>query len=439
MPFDFNKSPLRIYSLWPQTPFPLEVSIYGYCQMACFYCFANRNRDAHDRELNKKNATANLFRRIDREIADEFSATGWFLREKHPICFSNTTDPFQREEKQYRSSEAFLEWAVVNRHPIFIQTKGNVLYEEFERYSKLIIPGKDVVYMSITALDDAVRRKIEPGALSIPKRWELCRMLSDRGIPVIAACNPFLKEWVPDFDEYCEQCKAAGVRGVWLDHLHFTKKQSEHIPPFYSEYVRKSDLLPLFLVNVLKQWYMAVEHRGLDFFPTPFMDAYFGHKAKFPECCDPEWVAGRGLPFAFDLVRDLSLFQRKTESPLVMVEWSSIAEYLQDHCPNPVLKTGDFWGAFNNQVSADRTEWKMTLGDKASLHEILRYFWNHPWECENFIWYHPMIQALFINKKNIYACDDDDNIIGIFNPANANQLEFTIDEDLIDWDSVIYW
>ena len=108
MPFDFDRNPLNLYGIWPQTPFPLELSLYGFCQMSCSYCFANLNRHANERELNPTNTTPALFRRIDRALQDEYSPLGFFLRERYPVAFSNRTDPFQRAESTYRSTEAFL-------------------------------------------------------------------------------------------------------------------------------------------------------------------------------------------------------------------------------------------------------------------------------------------------------------------------------------------
>ena len=54
---DFNNDPVKIYGIWPMTPFPVEVSIYGVCSNSCFYCFSNLNRAAADRkpEDHRKN------------------------------------------------------------------------------------------------------------------------------------------------------------------------------------------------------------------------------------------------------------------------------------------------------------------------------------------------------------------------------------------------
>lgn len=439
MAFDFNAEPLRLYGIMPQTPFPLEVSIYGYCQMSCSFCFANRNRDASQRELNPVNSAPSLFRKIERSMEDEHSPIGFFLREKYPICFSNTTDPFQRAEKQYRATEAFLGWAKANRTPLFIQTRGNVLYEEFDRYAPSLVPGKDVVYISICQQDDDVRKKQEPGAMSIEKRWELARRLSDKGIPVIAACNPYLAEWVPDIGKYCEDAKAAGCRGIWWEHLHFTAAQGDCLALPYRELLFKGNLAPMYTIGILKRWYAATEAAGLDFFPTPRWDAYFGHKAKHPECADPAWLGGKTMDFAFRIVARLYRIMQES-GKMVMFGWPEIESAMRAlNVPNPLLSTSDFWYPFNAQVKADRESWNARLGKAAPFYEVMRYFWNHPWESHNFLWYHPFMQSVYYGEKRAYAVDKEGDIVGLFDPKfNKHHGKKEHEHDTIDWGKTLW-
>lgn len=435
MPFDFNADPLRIYGIWPQTPFPLEVSIYGYCQMACSFCFANRNRDAAGRELNPVNSAPALFRKIDRCIADPESAIGFFLREKYPICFSNTTDPFQRAEKQHRATEAFLQWSNATRTPLYIQTRGNVLWEEFDRYAPLLTPGLHVVYLSICQTDDAVRHQQEPGALSIGRRWELAARLTGRGIPVIAACNPYV---VPDPGAYCAMAAFTGCKGVWLERLHFTGAQGDCLATPYRPLLFQANLAPMYLVGQLKKWYAATAANGLDFFPTPYWDAYFGHPAKHPECADPAWLGGKTLGFSFELAKLAHATMKANPGKLVTMTWGDMAGVLDwQGVPNPTLKTGDFWYPFNNQVKADRASWNARLGKTAPLWEIVRYFWNHPWENLGLIAFNCLVQPLYSVEHKDYVIDDHGDLIMIYNPKMKHGGCAYMDEAKMNWDNSV--
>jgi DNA repair photolyase len=436
--FDFNDEPIRLFGIMPQTPFPLEVSIYSLCSLSCAFCFSNLNRFAHDRELHLENSTPKLFQRIDRALQDPKDPVGFFLREKMCLVFSNSTDPFQRQEKQYRASEAFLAWAKAENQPLWVQTKGNTLHEEFDRYAPLLLPGKDVVYLSITHADDATRKKIEPGALSISKRWELAQMLSSRGIPVVAACNPYVKEWVPDIDAYCDQALAAGCRGIWIDRLHFSKSQSDQLHRFYEDLKSKANLAPAFYLPQVKHWYEACEDRGLDCFPTPYWDAFFGDRARFPECCDPAWVGGHLFDFAFQFLRLVSETSLLTDHQPVMFSWPDLEAFLVAiGVPNPTLTTAPFWKPYYcGMMKGDYKCWVNSLGKEAPLYQILRYYFNHPWECQNFLWYHPRIRALF--DKDLYVADDEGDLIAVYDPSFTPAQPFTLERSQVSWDKTTW-
>jgi DNA repair photolyase len=360
MAFDFNKDPVRLYGIFPQTPFPVEVSIYGYCRMSCSYCFANLNRDAFDREPNPVNSTGAALRKLDREMADEYSPIGFFLRNRYPVCFSNTTDPFQRDEKTYRASETFLAWCKANRVPVYLQTRGNVLMEEFDRYLPLIEPGRVVVYVSLCQMDDRVRRRHEPGAQPIEARWEMVRRLSDAGVPVVMAVNPYVRDWVPDADAYCCKAKEAGARGVWMEALHFTASQADEVRDTYRpELLPIANVQPMYYIGDLKRWYAATEDHGLDYFPTPRWDAYFGHRARHPECADPAWLGGKTFSFAFDFLSLVSGVSAEEGGKRVIFQWADVEAFLVNQgVPNPLLDVDQFWGPYNSKVTADRNSWR---------------------------------------------------------------------------------
>lgn len=440
MPFDFSEAPdaIRLFGIFPLSQ-PLEVSIYSLCTLSCSYCFSNLSRLAADDSLNMKNPTNALFSRIARCMADERDPVGFFLREKYPICFSNTTDPFQREEKKYRSSEAFLRWAQADEIPLWIQTKGNVLHEEFDRYAPFLAPGRDVVYISITHQDDQTRKRHEPGALSVEGRWELAAMLRARDIPVVIACNPYLKEWVPDSHAYCEKARDVGAAGIWWDPLHFTKAQAGVLPEVYKPLVPRANLSPGFTMAQVKQWYKACEDVGIDFFPAFDWDAHFGHRAAYAECCDPAWLGGKVFDPSDRVSRMALEVSRGCKDAPVMFSWPDIRALLEaTGLPNPVLKTRPFWMPYNARINADYRSWSACLGKEAPLYEILRYFFNHPFENRNLVWHNPKMRALFDREKNLYVSDEEGDLIALFDPKAAPTCDFCIGQSEVDWDNTVW-
>lgn len=440
MPFDFNGFPFSIHNLAPQTSLWLECSIYSFCQMSCVYCFSNLDRKVHDHELNLVNPTQKVVNALERAMADPESPEGFFLREKQAIVYSNRTDGFQREEKTYRASLAFLKWAKTRDVPIFLQTKGNVLHEELDTYLPYLDPGRVAVYFSLCQQDEATRRQIEPGALSIPKRWELIRRLSDHGLPVIAACNPFVPEWVPDKAAYVAQAKEAGCRAIIADPLHLTAKQIPHVPTSYTHrLVAKANLQEVYVGRHLRQWSDLCREAGLDFFATSTWARHLPRRPRFYAACDPAWVGGRLFDFTYQILSLAAQASEEAGGALVMWSWPDVRAYLEaSGVPNPVLKTQPFWLPYNSAIKADRACWTAKLGRRAPFYDILRYWLNHPWETESFFWSHPFVQALWDAEKELYVADSDGDLICVYNPAMQHGAPFTHDRSAVNWDRVIW-
>jgi DNA repair photolyase len=438
MPFDFNNDPVKIYGIWPLTPFPVEVSIYGVCSNSCFYCFSNLNRTAAGRKMedHRKNPVEKVISHCEKAMRDEKDPIGYFLRERYPVCFSNTTDPFLKEEKTFRCSEAFLKWAQKRGVPLWIQTKGGVLLEDFDRYKDLITAGKDAVYITLTTLDDGVSRKIEPGAPVSSDRLRLMRMLSDRGVPVVAACNPYLKEWCPEPADYTAAVQSAGARGIWLEQLHFSASQIDALPESFGEYALKANLLPMYYIGELKSWYLAAEAAGIDFYPTPQWDEMFGYRSRFPECANPAWFGDGRKTFShnFDLMREISRIAHEGKAPYddnlkrrnngkpTVVFWDWIEDFLRKNgCPNPVLRVEPFWVPFNATQTGDHRYWKARLGKEAPLIEILKHFFNEPGSGDWFFYISALTQTVYDFDLDCPVLDElNDSTVAVFNPKNRH-------------------
>lgn len=110
--------------------------------------------------------------------------------------------------------------------PVAFQTKGG---KGIEDALKLVAPS--YWYVSIAFQDDAIRRKIEPGAPSIDERWELVKRLRDAGHAVCIGANPLVPEWLPDIPAFLGRIEASGAQGVWAETLHLNNNQTRNMLP----------------------------------------------------------------------------------------------------------------------------------------------------------------------------------------------------------------
>lgn len=177
------------------------------CSHGCAYCFANINKAY--REGNLTGAIKKFYAKNDTTLV------GWLLRQGYPICVSNRTDAFAKNN--VRNTRALFTHLAERDNGIFIQTKGG------EGIGEIIetLPKKPVIYTSITMIDDDLAKTVEPAAPLPSKRIEQARYFVDRGYIVIAAINPCSMTWLPpeDFDRLIVQFREAGIKRVVIEML----------------------------------------------------------------------------------------------------------------------------------------------------------------------------------------------------------------------------
>ena len=193
------------------SPAPLELSL-NWCSHSCVYCFANLNQP--DRTASPKRILSLL-----QNVQDRKSVAAMLLRHRYPVVVSNRVDPFAASN--YKVALPLLSVLTTQEIPVVIQTKGGKGIDD-----ALSFLPPSVWYISIAFEDDALRKAIEPGATSLESRYDLIAQLIERGHAVVVGLNPLVPEWLPDPLPTLERLKALGVWGVWIERLHFNRKQS---------------------------------------------------------------------------------------------------------------------------------------------------------------------------------------------------------------------
>jgi len=253
------------------SPSPLELSM-NYCSHKCAYCFANLN--SPDRAFD-----FDAFVKQIKGAKNQKSLTAHMIANNYPVLISNKVDPFA--VSNYRQTLAVLEILKQNGNPIIWQTKGGIGIDEALQIS----PEPACWYISISMLDDNIRKKIEPGAPSIEDRFILIEHLISIGHSVIVGINPLVEDWLPlsDLEKLCERLKSLGVHGVWIESLHLNNRQianlsKREMEAFGTDNIRNSN--PLRYGSAENYIMFATEHIrqfGLEVFTKqqPFKSDYF--------------------------------------------------------------------------------------------------------------------------------------------------------------------
>ncbi len=109
-----------------------------------------------------------------------------------PINIGANTDPYQPIERRLNVTRSILEILRQFRHPVSIVTKGRLIERDIDILSDLARDELVAVYVSITTLDPALKRGLEPRAPSPAARLQAVQHLSNAGIPVGVLMAPII-------------------------------------------------------------------------------------------------------------------------------------------------------------------------------------------------------------------------------------------------------
>ncbi|WCP11711.1 hypothetical protein sphantq_00091 [Sphingobium sp. AntQ-1] len=174
----------------PDIGFSQSINAYRGCEHGCIYCFARPSHAYHDLSPGLDFETR-LFAKPDaaKLLRAELSKRNYVVA---PIAMGTNTDPYQPIEKDWRITRDILELLVETRHPTFITTKSDRILRDIDLLADLAHDRLVAVMLSVTSLDPAIARTLEPRAPHPLRRIEAIRQLSAAGIPVTASISPVI-------------------------------------------------------------------------------------------------------------------------------------------------------------------------------------------------------------------------------------------------------
>jgi len=175
----------------PDLPFTQSINPYRGCEHGCIYCYA---RPSH--------AYLNLSPGLDFETQlfykrDAAALLEQALRAKNyrcsPIALGANTDPYQPIERKFRVTREILETLSACNHPATIVTKGAAIIErDLSLLASMAARRLIAVFVSITTLDNKLKRTLEPRAATPAARLRTIRRLTDAGVPVGVMMAPVI-------------------------------------------------------------------------------------------------------------------------------------------------------------------------------------------------------------------------------------------------------
>ena len=221
----------------PDIGFDLSVNPYRGCEHGCIYCYARPTHsylnlspgiDFETRIIAKVNAAQRL-----REAFSARSYTPMSLN------IGSVTDAYQPAERKLGITRQVLEVCRDFRHPFSLITKSAGVERDIDLIAPMAADRLAAVYISITTLDPALARVMEPRAAAPERRLRTIDKLAKAGIPVgvsVSPVIPFLNE--PELERILEAARDAGatsafsivIRLPWEVNPLFQQWLAQHFP-----------------------------------------------------------------------------------------------------------------------------------------------------------------------------------------------------------------
>jgi DNA repair photolyase len=174
----------------PDVPFEQSINPYRGCEHGCVYCYARPSHAYVDLSPGLDFETR-LFYKADaaRLVEAELAAPGYRCR---PITLGANTDPYQPIERERRVTRDVLEVLSRTHHPLSIITESALIERDVDLLTDLAARRLVHVFVSVTTLDDALKRVLEPRTASPAARLRTIRGLTRAGIPVGVLLAPVI-------------------------------------------------------------------------------------------------------------------------------------------------------------------------------------------------------------------------------------------------------
>jgi DNA repair photolyase len=165
----------------PDIGFEASINPYRGCSHGCIYCFA-RPSHAYLGLSPGLDFETKLFYKADAVavLEAELAKPRYVCK---PIALGINTDGYQPLEKRLEVTRGILEVLVRCRHPVSIITKSTLILRDLELLQALARDRLVSVMVSVTSLNDDIKRTLEPRTASPEARLRVVRELSRAGVP----------------------------------------------------------------------------------------------------------------------------------------------------------------------------------------------------------------------------------------------------------------
>lgn len=194
----------------PDIPFSQSINPYRGCEHGCIYCYARPSHsywglsgglDFETKIFYKDEAVKFL----EKELSHPNYRCQW-------IALGANTDPYQPLEKERRITRRLLDVMRRYKQPVGIVTKSALVTRDIDLLAEMAQEQLVEVTLSVTTLDNDLKRRLEPRAANGEARLKAMQQLHEAGIPVgvlFAPVIPFVND--SEMETVLERARECGA------------------------------------------------------------------------------------------------------------------------------------------------------------------------------------------------------------------------------------
>lgn len=174
----------------PDVPMDWSMNPYQGCEHGCIYCYARPTHEywGYSSGLEFEN-TILIKKNAPQLLEEKLNSRSW---KAAPIMLSGNTDCYQPIERKEEITRELLKVFLKYKHPVGIITKNALVLRDLDILKKLAKDNLVKVNITITTMDEELRRKLEPRTSSYKNRISAVGEMSKNKIPVTVLMAPVI-------------------------------------------------------------------------------------------------------------------------------------------------------------------------------------------------------------------------------------------------------
>lgn len=207
--FDDAKSIVNKVSS-PDIPMNWSMNPYQGCEHGCAYCYARPTHEYWGYSAGLDFERVIIVKRNAPELLRKTLMSRKWVPE--PIMLSGNTDCYQPIERKERITRQLLEVLLKFRQPVGIITKNALVLRDLDIIAELAKLGLVSVAISLTTLNEDLRRVLEPRTSTGQQRLRTIAELTRAGVPTMAMIAPIIPALnEPEVPQLLEAAAEAGA------------------------------------------------------------------------------------------------------------------------------------------------------------------------------------------------------------------------------------